>query len=71
MKKALMLSGVLFLMGNTAVIAYIVLAAFLTPEKAITVTINSYGEMYADIGVVAFTFCAGALSLYHLIKAEL
>jgi len=69
MRKALALSGMLFLLGNTAIIAYIVVAASLSPEKAVIVTVNRYGEMYADMAALALTIGAGFFSLYHVLKS--
>jgi hypothetical protein len=70
-RKALILSSMLFLLGNTLIVTYIVMAAFFTPEKTVMVSINSYGEMYADLAVLVFTICAGLLGLYHAFRSEL
>ncbi len=69
-RKALIVSSLLFLLGNTLIVTYIVLAAFLTPEKTVMVSINNYGEMYADLAVLAFTLCVGLASLYHTLTSE-
>lgn len=69
-RKALILSSMLFLLGNTLIVTYIFLAAFLAPEKMVLVSVNSYGEMYADLAVLAFTLGAGILGLYHVFKSE-
>lgn len=67
-RKAMILSSMLFLMGNTLVVTLIVLSAFLNPTKTVIVSINNYGEMYADMAVLAFTMCAGCLGIYHVLK---
>lgn len=67
-RKAMILSSMLFLMGNTIVVTLIVLSAFFTPQKTVVVSINHFGEMYADLAVLAFTLCAGFLGIYHVLK---
>lgn len=70
-KKALIIPGYLAGLGSLLLITYRTILAFFSETKAVTVSINLYGEQHLDIIslVIIWSIClVGLFSLYRAVK---
>lgn len=67
-KKSIILLGYLFSFGFLLLTIGTFICAYFNPNKRVTVTINSFGEQYLDIGCFVFALIVTTLGLHFLIK---